>query len=78
MMLVELKRLALLGIDAEIARLQLRRKELLAEPVTPTKSVHWTQTAAGKRKMAAIQKKAWAKRKKAPTTAKAVRAEVKR
>lgn len=77
MMLEELKRLALLGIDAEIARLQLRKKELLAEPVTPPKAVHWTQTPEGKKKMATIQKKAWLTRgtKKAPTTAKAVRAQ---
>lgn len=81
MIIEELKRLAVLGIDAEIARLQIRRKELLAEPVAKP---HWTQTPEGKRKMAAIQKKAWSSRRKsaakekAPTTAKAVRAEVKR
>lgn len=77
MIMIELKRLALLGIDAEIARLQLRKKELLAEPVAQPKAVHWTQTDAGKKKMAAIQKKAWLTRgtKKAPTTTKAVRAQ---
>ena len=66
--MIELKRLALLGIDAEIARLEACKRELLQETTAKPARVHWTQTPAGKKRLEEMREAR--DKKKAPATVK--------
>ena len=62
---IELRRLAVVGIDVEIARLELVKQELLAEPLVspstePVPRKRRTMSAAARRKISLRMKKRWA------------------